>query len=311
MKSNEFYFDFPKELIAHEALEKRDQSRMMVLDRSSQQVFHSIFYEIPQFFSKGDVLILNNTKVLPARLWGQKKTGAKIEILLVKEIKPHVWEFLSPSLKGLSEGDDIFFEGKDFKISALFQYHDASKKVLRFPEEISVIQLMNEIGAAPLPPYIKREKVREADRSRYQTVFAEKEGAIAAPTASLHFTPQVLGALQEKGVEILYITLHVGIGTFFPIQTEHIEDHPMQTETYEISKEVASRIHLAKKENRPVTCVGTTTVRAVESYFQLEFPEVMNQTQLFIYPGYVFKIVDRLLTNFHQPHSTPLLLTSA
>jgi len=327
---------------------------MMVLNRAQKLIQDSLFHKFPSFFNKGDLLILNNTKVLPARLWGTKKTGGKVEVLLVgatarspdrgEESGPAIWECLIRSMKGLKPDSQIFFSFRGKEIFAILKTQ-GERKFLQFPPETSVEALMKEEGAAPLPPYIKRKEGRPEDLERYQTVFAEKEGAIAAPTASLHFTPRILSALQERGVEIQYVTLHVGIGTFQPVTAERVEDHRMQTEYYEISKEVAESIQRAKKEGRLVTAIGTTTVRAVESYFhtgsaspappplkgggkkneitcsQLSSPlrgegqgggdSAMNSTNLFIHPGYQFKIIDRLLTNFHQPESTPLFLTSA
>jgi S-adenosylmethionine:tRNA ribosyltransferase-isomerase len=244
-------------------------------------------------------------------------------------------------MKGIHEGDEVFF-GSQEGVRAIFRAEE-SRKFLEFPPEFSVPEFMKREGAAPLPPYIKRSEPRAEDRERYQTVFAEREGAIAAPTASLHFTPRILSELQNRGVEILYVTLHVGIGTFQPVTAERVEDHQMQTEFYEISPEVAESIRRAKEEGRTVTAVGTTAVRAVESYFSLQNPpnppfskggidreldptlkkggELDSSvekdrggflsTNLFIHPGYPFKVIDRLLTNFHQPESTPLFLTCA
>ncbi len=317
MKLTDFLFEFPLELVAQEAIEPRDASRMMLLDRSRQEIDHSLFKKFPDYFQKGDLLILNNTKVLPARLWAKKKTGGKIEVLLLRE-EGKVWECLLKNVRGLENGDEIFFEFEEQKIPARYFVKD-EKRFLEFPAKFSVKDLMRDQGAAPLPPYIRREAPRAEDLQRYQSVFAKKEGAIAAPTASLHFTEEVFEALKSKGVEIHFITLHVGMGTFEPIRAENIEEHQMQTEYYEIAPEVVEAIQKAKQEGRPVTAVGTTVVRSLESYFKNPPNPPLtkggeggfNSTHLFITPGYPFKIIDRFLTNFHQPCSTPLLLTSA
>ncbi len=361
MRTNEFLFDFPPELIAQEPITPRDASRMLVLNRQQQTLLDSTFSQFPTFFKAGDVLILNNTKVLPARLVGKKVSGGKVEVLLVRRIldgeggcqtvgaahrlsagsledghpqlegrqvrrrrmplqppTQNIWECLIRSMKGLHEGSEIIFESEGRTISAFLKVEDDKNKTLVFPPDVSVPQLMNQIGVAPLPPYIKRPEPKLEDLGRYQTVFAEKEGAIAAPTASLHFTPAILNQLKNIGVEIGYITLHVGLGTFQSVEAEHVEDHPMQEEFYEIPPSTLEAIERAKKEGRPVSAVGTTTVRAVESYFVSEDQKIgddrtsqMHSTSLFIHPGYKFKIIDRLLTNFHQPKSTPLFLTSA
>jgi S-adenosylmethionine:tRNA ribosyltransferase-isomerase len=351
MFTQEFSFQYPPKLIAQEPLPKRDASRMMVLNRQSQNITDARFTDFPNFFKPKDLLILNNTKVLPARLWAKKPTGGKVEVLLVKQVKSEErgvrgeeWECLIRSMKGIRDGEEIFFEGTEESrkaIPAILRSNEDKTKLLEFPPEVSVINLMKQQGAAPLPPYIKRKETKPEDLKRYQTIFAEKEGAIAAPTAALHFTPEIFEELRKKEVEIHTITLHVGLGTFEPIRTENVEDHPMQTEFYEVSTQVADAIDLAKQEGRPVTAVGTTTVRALESYFEsllspspqpspvkgervsLFSPSPLEgegrgeggidvqSTNLFIHPGYQFKVIDRFLTNFHQPQSTPLLLTSA
>lgn len=304
-------------MVAQEGLAERDASRMMALDRGRQTIAHRVFRDLPSYFNKGDLLLLNNTKVLPARLWGRKKSGGKVEILLIRPWRGQAWECWVRSLKGLQDGSEILFSrnGADFAARLRFEPEE-NLKTIEFPPDVPVLDFMREQGAAPLPPYIKRPEPRVGDRERYQTVFAEKEGAIAAPTASLHFTPRILKELSEKGVEIRYLTLHVGIGTFQPVTSENVEDHRMQEEFYEISEETAEAVRWAKREGRPVTAVGTTCVRAVESYFQdpsvvPPSPGTLLSTRLFIHPGYSFQIVDRFLTNFHQPESTPLFLTSA
>lgn len=312
MLLSEFQFEYPIELVAQEAIEPRDASRMIVLDRAQQKIEHSLFNKISDYFKKGDLLILNNTKVLPARLWAKKKTGGKVEVLLVRseERGGEIWECLLKNVGNLKSNEEIFFKMGKREIPVRY-FVKEEKRFLEFPSGFSVKDLMLDQGAAPLPPYIRREAPRAEDLQRYQSVFAEKEGAIAAPTASLHFTEQIFQELKNKGVEIHFITLHVGMGTFEPIRAENIADHVMQTEYYEISLEVSAAIQKAKEEGRPVTAVGTTVVRSLESYFVGAVREPPLQTNLFITPGYKFKIIDRFLTNFHQPCSTPLLLTSA
>jgi len=317
MLSRDFSFEFPPELIAQEPLSERDASRMMVVDRKSDSFQSTSFRDLASYFQRGDLLLLNNTKVIPARLQAKKKTGGKVEVLLVKRSPSEEgerWECLIRSMKGLKEGHEILFAEEDRTIPALLRIEE-EKKFLQFPSGVEVLDLMRKAGAAPLPPYIKRPEPRSADLSRYQTVFAKKEGAIAAPTAALHFTPALLKKLEDAGVRIRALTLHVGLGTFQPLQTERVEDHRMQTEFYEIPQETLEAVRSAKEEGRPITAVGTTTVRAIESYFSSENPPFprggFHSTNLFITPGYRFKIVDRLLTNFHQPESTPLLLTCA
>ncbi len=326
MLLKDFSFSYPPELVAQEPANPRDSSRLLLLDRPTQNISHSIFSELPSFFKKGDLLILNNTKVLPARLWAQKESGGKLEVLIVKQKEKGVCEAMVFPSKNVKVGQKIFFESQNGAVAAEIIQAEGKVKELLFPSSVSVRDLMLEQGAAPLPPYIKRAAPKVEDLHRYQTVFAQKEGAIAAPTASLHFTDKVMDALKAKGVEIHFVTLHVGMGTFEPVRVEEIEDHQMQTEYYEVPDSVVEAIQKAKQEGRSVTAVGTTVVRSLESYYRdnSDFPSPlegegprrggegrMHSTQLYITPGYQFKIIDRFLTNFHQPESTPLLLTSA
>ncbi len=325
MLLSEFSFEYPPELIAQEALEPRDASRMMLLHRSRQSVSHGLFKDLPSHFKKGELLVLNNTKVLPARLFARKKTGGRVEVLMIAQ-RDGGWHCLISPAKSLEVGSSLFFSYQSEEVEAKLIEDFGRIKVLQFPEKISVRELMRAEGAAPLPPYIRRESSRVSDLERYQSIYAQKEGAIAAPTAGLHFTEQIFKELREKGVEIHFITLHVGIGTFEPIRVDHIEDHVMQTEYHEIPDRVLEALLKAKQEGRPITAVGTTGVRSLESYYRSvsKLPSPlegegarrvgegeMQNTNLFITPGYKFKIVDRFLTNFHQPCSTPLLLTSA
>ncbi len=337
MRVEDFSFDYPPELVAQEPISPRDGSRMLVLNRQMQTIQDAHFVDFPSYFKSGDLLILNNTKVLPARLMAQKETGGKLEVLFVKKLQTSLEVFSSPSTsisipskteeevweclifpgRGLQRGHKILFSSLGKTIAATLESDAGKIRVLRFPSGISARDLMGQQGAPPLPPYIRKGKADLSDYERYQTTFASKEGAIAAPTAGLHFTPAILQCLKDNGVQVLWITLHVGIGTFQPVETEQVEDHPMQEEYYEISESVATAIQRAKQEGRPITAVGTTTVRALESFFREGMnikPEACDRpqsTRLFIYPGFRFNVIDRFLTNFHQPSSTPLFLTSA
>ncbi len=309
---SDFDYDLPKELIAQGPLEKRDQSRMMVLDRNKDKIIHSQFQHFQDYLNKGDVLVLNNSKVIPARAWGRKK-DANIEFLFLKEIKKGVWEVLCRPAKKVKTGDSI-------RLSPRFQgevirEETEGRRHIRFDRK-DVISELKSIGYAPLPPYIKRKKsqtdIRSLDLDRYQTVFAQKEGSIAAPTAGLHFTPTMLDTIKANGVKVAEITLDVGLATFQPVRAKHVEDHQMLEERYTISENAAETINNAKKEKRPVVAVGTTSVRTLESAFTKDGVKTGPQiTDLFIHPDYSFKVIDKLLTNFHLPQSTLLMLVSA
>ncbi len=323
MRTQDFFYEFPPELTAKKPLSARDQSRMMILDRADKKNFHQHFFNFPDYFKAGDLIILNNTKVLPARIFAHKLTGGRVEVLLVRSIDQakNIWECLIKPATGIRNETTIYFQVENSKIPAVFKKVEEKIKLLQFPLEFSVEDLMRKIGSSPLPPYMQRKEADSEDLERYQTVFAEKEGAIAAPTAGLHFTPQIFDQLKQKGVEIHSVTLHVGLGTFEPVRAENVFDHVMHTEFYEVPKTVVEAIQRAKKENRSVTAIGTTSVRALESWFANDRMEgdsslrkndnEMSSTNLFIYPGYQFKVIDRLLTNFHQPESTLIMLTSA
>ena len=309
---SDFDYNLPKELIAQTPLKKRDHSRMMVLDRKKGAIIHSHFPHFQDYLNKGDVLVLNNSKVIPARAWGRKK-DADIEFLFLEEINKGVWEVLCRPAKKVKTGDFIRlshrFQGE------VIREETEGRRHIRFDRE-DVISELKSIGYAPLPPYIKRKKsqtdIRSIDLSRYQTVFANKEGSIAAPTAGLHFTPAMLDTIKAKGVEVAEISLDVGLATFQPVRAKRVKDHKMLKETYSISEDVAKTINNAKKEKKPVIAVGTTSVRALESAFTKEGVKPGTQkTDLFIFPGYSFRIIDKLLTNFHLPQSTLLMLVSA
>ena len=312
MLTAEFDYDLPQELIAQTPLPKREKSRMMILDRQTGKINHARFEEFPGYLSKGDVLVLNNIKVIPARAWG-KREGQEIEFLFLKESQEGLWEVLCRPAKKARLGDVISFspgfEGKIVKVEP------EGKRLIRFSSG-DVLSTLKKIGFAPLPQYIKRKKknveLRAKDLERYQTVFARKEGAIAAPTAGLHFTPQILERIKANRVHVAEISLDVGLATFQPIRAKRVEDFQMLEESYSITQPVSQTINEAKKESRPITAVGTTSVRTLESTFKSgKVHPGKDSTNLFIYPGYEFKAVDRLLTNFHLPQSTLLMLVAA
>jgi S-adenosylmethionine:tRNA ribosyltransferase-isomerase len=312
MLTADFDYNLPLELIAQTPLPKREQSRMMILHRRTGEIIHSRFEEFPDYLDKGDVLVLNNTKVIPARAWG-KIEGKEIEFLFLKESPEGLWEVLCRPAKKARLGDVISFspgfEGKIAKVEP------EGKRVIRFSSG-DVLSRLKKIGFAPLPPYIKRKKknveLREQDLERYQTVFARKEGAIAAPTAGLHFTPPILERIKAKRVQVAEISLDVGLATFQPVRAKRAEDFNMLEETYSISREASQTINEAKRESRPIIAVGTTSVRTLESaLIKGKIYPRKDSTNLFIYPGYEFKAVDRLLTNFHLPQSTLLMLVAA
>jgi S-adenosylmethionine:tRNA ribosyltransferase-isomerase len=312
MKISEFDYDLLPHLIAQGPIPQRDRSRMMVLDRDTGRIQHKKFYELPEYLQKGDILVLNDTKVIPAKVWG-KKEGKDIEFLFLKELEKGKWEALCRPAKKVRLNDTISFSATlTGQVTAVKL---EGRRILRFSSS-DIPGELKKIGYAPLPPYIKRKKedseLREFDLEKYQTQYAQKDGSIAAPTAGLHFTPQVLNQIQDKGIEIVKITLNVGLATFQPVRAESVEEHLMLEETYSISEKAARSINTAKKSSRPVIAVGTTTVRALESSFKegKVIPGTQS-TRLFIYPGYRFQVVDKLLTNFHLPRSTLLMLVSA
>jgi len=301
MKTELFNYNLPKELIAQIPEEKRDQSRLMVVEKNTGKIYHKKFYEIINFLNPEDALVINNTKVLQARIFGTSKKER--EILLIKETGHLKWETYIKPQKGIEIGDEIIFNQK---LTAKIKARNIDGTfVLLFSDAIP----LSEIGFVPLPPYIKRDykkpELHEEDKKRYQTVYAENSGAIAAPTAGLHFTEDLLGKIKNKGIRIAPITLHVGIGTFKPVRSENLEEHVMHSEWFSIPEETTELIKKSKKNGR-VVAVGTTTVRALETSMQGS-----GYTNIFIYPPYKFKIVDALITNFHLPKSTLLMLISA
>jgi len=312
LRVSEFDYDLPAELIAQHPLPRRDDSRMMLVERASGRVSHRSFRDLPAFFAAGDLLVLNDTRVLPARAWGEK-AGMKIEFLFVRELDPGLWETLCRPARKLGPADRVrFAPGFEAFVEAA---GDEGKRVLRF-DRPDVRAELGRIGFAPLPPYIKRRREdlgrRAEDLERYQTVFARKEGAVAAPTAGLHFTPEVLTALKAKGVLVRRVTLEVGLATFQPVRVQNVDEHRMLEESYAVPLAAAHDINDAKGDGRPVTAVGTTVVRALESACHEGVVRAGRRaTSLFIQPGYEFRAVDRLLTNFHLPRSTLLMLVSA
>ena len=317
MHISEFDYNLPEELIAQLPAHKRDHSKMMVLNREDKTVHHHVFKDVVDLIEPNSILILNNTRVIPARLYGEKEeTGAKIEIFLLKEIESHKWEALVKPSKRVKP-ETIVKVAEELSVRVLEEAEDDGKWIVELLYEGDIYDVLSRVGNVPLPPYIERkmtpDELKKLDYERYQTVFAEKEGSVAAPTAGLHFTTEVLEALKAKGVEIGYVTLNVGLGTFRPVKCENVLEHKMDSETFEISAETAELINRAKAEGKKLIAVGTTSVRTLETAFQQfgEIKECKSASTLFIYPPYEFKVVDKLITNFHLPKSTLLMLVSA
>lgn len=309
MKLSDFDYELPEELIAQTPIKTRDQSRLMVLDKKTGEFAHKHFYDIKRELHKGDVLVLNDTKVIPARLIGTKEdTGAVIELLLLKDLGNNIWECLSRPAKRLKVGTIVTFQDK-LKAEVVEKKDEGIVHVKLLYEGI-LMEILDELGMMPLPPYI-HEKLE--DKNRYQTVYAKNIGSAAAPTAGLHFTEELLEELKSMGVEILFVTLHVGLGTFRPVEEENILEHHMHTEFYQMNKEVADKLSKAKKEGRKIYAVGTTSTRTLETIMHKyhEFRECSGNTDIFIYPGFEFMAIDGLITNFHLPKSTLLMLVSA
>ena len=316
MLLSDFDYELPEELIAQRPTEKRQDSRMMVLDRVNHQILHRHFYDIVDLINDDCVLILNNTKVIPARLYGYKDTGARIEVFLLKEGTNKEWEVLIRPSKRVKDGTVIKISD-ELSVQVIHPLEDDGKWLVKMLYEGDILEILHRVGNIPLPPYIERkmasEDLKKLDFERYQTVYAKDEGSVAAPTAGLHFTREILEKLRGKGVEIGYVTLNVGIGTFRPVKCENILDHKMDSEAFEISQETAELINRAKKEGKKIVAVGTTTVRTLETAYK-QFGEIKackSASELFIYPPYEFKVVDNLITNFHLPKSTLLMLVSA
>lgn len=310
MKLSDFDYDLPEELIAQVPLKKRDHSRLLVLDKKTGEVSHKHFYDIVDLLEVGDTLVLNDTKVLPARLIGIKEeTNAVIEILLLKDIQDNTWECLTKPARRVHVGTVVSFGDGLLRALCVEEKEQGIRKFKLIYNGI-LLEILDKLGTMPLPPYI-HEKLD--DQTRYQTVYAKNPGSSAAPTAGLHFTEELLEKIRSKGVDVLYVTLHVGLGTFRPVSEEDILDHKMHSEFYSMSSDVAEKLNKAKKEGRKIISVGTTSVRTLETIVNLygEFREASGFTDIFIYPGYQFKAIDNLLTNFHLPKSTLVMLVSA
>lgn len=309
MNVSEFNYELPEELIAQVPIQKRDESRLMVLNRKEKTIEHKTFKDILDYLKPGDVLVRNNTKVIPARLYGKKETGANVEFLLLNRIEEDFWEVMVRPGRKLPVGTKVTFGDGLLEAEILELLNDGNRKV-KFSYDGIFNEILDKIGLMPLPPYI-REKLE--DKKRYQTVYAQYEGSAAAPTAGLHFTEELLKKIQEKGVEIANVTLHVGIGTFRPVKVEKIEDHDMHTEHFYIKEEDVEKINNAKKNGKRVIAIGTTSCRVLESISNEEglVKPYEGDTQIFIYPGYKFKCIDGLITNFHLPESTLIMLVSA
>ena len=310
MKTSDFTFELPEELIAQDPLADRSSSRLLVLDKETGEIIHEVFKNVVSYLKKGDCLVLNDTKVLPARLIGEKEgTGAKIEVLLLKRRQDNVWETLVKPGRKAKPGTRISF-GDGRLVGEVTDIVDEGNRLVRFEFEGIFEEVLDELGQMPLPPYITHQL---EDKNRYQTVYAKHEGSAAAPTAGLHFTKELLKEIEEKGVRLAYVTLHVGLGTFRPVKVEDVTDHHMHSEFYSVDETAAQAINQTRKEGGRIISVGTTSTRTLESVADVDghIEPKSGWTDIFIYPGYEFKVIDALITNFHLPESTLLMLVSA
>ena len=310
LKKSDFYFYLPQELIAQDPLEDRSSSRLLVLDKESGEISHHIFKEIVDYLNPGDCLVLNNTKVIPARLSGEREgTGAHIEVLLLKRREADVWETLVKPGKKCRPGTKLVFGGGLLRAEVLETVEEGNR-LIKFYYDGIWEEILDKLGEMPLPPYITHKL---QDKNRYQTVYAKEEGSAAAPTAGLHFTGELLQEIEKKGVSVVYVTLHVGLGTFRPVKEENVLEHHMHSEFYQISEDAAKRINETKQKGGRVICVGTTSCRTLESAGDENgvVHAGSGDTEIFIYPGYRFKVLDALITNFHLPESTLVMLVSA
>ncbi len=311
MLISDFDYDLPEQLIAQNPLEKREKSRMLLVARAAKEITDERFFNFPKFLKKGDVVVLNNTKVFPARLFGASETGAKIEVFLVRETENQIWETLARPAKRLKTGKKIFFGGN---LSAeVLEKTREGRIFVQFQTNKNFDEVIDEIGQTPLPPYIKRQKeTTDSDKNRYQTVFAKSRGAIAAPTAGLHFTAEILEDIKNLGADVAEITLHVGFGTFEPVRVSDLSEHRVMPERFEISEETAETLNKAKTDNKRIVAIGTTTTRTLESSVceNGKFSAQSGYTDLTITPDYKFKAIGGLLTNFHLPQSSLLVLVS-
>lgn len=309
MKTSDFWYDLPEELIAQTPLEQRDTSRLLVLDRVTGAVSHKHFYDILDYLKPGDCLVMNDSRVLPARLLGHRPTGGAVELLLLKDLGDKKWECLAKPGRKLREGQEVVF-GNGELTATILEVKDDGNRVVEFHFEGIFLEVLERLGKMPLPPYIKAEL---ADQERYQTVYSREVGSAAAPTAGLHFTTDLLENIRNKGVKTAFVTLHVGLGTFRPVKAEEISEHHMHSELCMISEQTANLLNETKTAGGRVICVGTTSCRTLESLVNEDgtFEEKSKWTEIFIYPGYQFKAMDGLITNFHLPESTLVMLVSA
>ena len=308
MKLSDFMYDLPEERIAQTPVEPRDHSRLMVLHRDTHLIEHKRFYDIIDYLNPGDCLIINDTKVIPARLYGERPTGGACEVLLLKQVGPKRWETLVRPGKKLKPGAEVIFGDGRLKCRVL-ETTDVGGRIVEFECEGTFEAALDALGEMPLPPYI-HEKLQ--DRNRYQTVYARQDGSAAAPTAGLHFTPELLQRIRDKGIDIVPVLLHVGLGTFRPVKVENIEEHEMHTEYFEVTEDAARRINAARERGGRIVAVGTTSVRTLESAAKDGKVQAMRgDTNIFIKPGYRYQMVDALITNFHLPGSTLVMLVSA
>ena len=308
MKLSDFMYDLPEERIAQTPVEPRDHSRLLVVHRDTGEIEHRHFYDVIDYLNPGDCLVINETKVIPARLYGERPTGGACEVLLLKQVGPKRWETLVRPGKKLKPGAEVIFGGGRLR-GRVLESTDAGGRIVEFECEGTFEAALDALGEMPLPPYI-HEKLQ--DRDRYQTVYAKQDGSAAAPTAGLHFTPELMARIREKGIDIVPVLLHVGLGTFRPVKAENIEDHEMHTEYFEVTEDAAERINAARARGGRVVAVGTTSVRTLESAAAGGRVQAMRgDTNIFIRPGYRFQMVDALITNFHLPGSTLVMLVSA
>ncbi len=309
MKKSDFYFELPEELIAQTPLQRRDGSRLLLLDKETGALEHRHFYELPEFLQAGDCLVMNDSRVLPARLLGQRASGGSVELVLLRDLGDGRWECLSRPGKKTRPGTELSF-GEGELTATVEDVVEGGNRIVRFHYEGIFLEVLERLGKMPLPPYIKEEL---QDAERYQTVYSRELGSAAAPTAGLHFTKELLAAIEAKGVKLCYVTLHVGLGTFRPVKEEEIEDHPMHAEFCIIPEETARIVNETKRSGGRVVAVGTTSCRTLESFAKEDgtLAPSSGWTNIFIYPGYRFKCIDALITNFHLPESTLIMLVSA
>ena len=309
MKTSDFWYDLPEELIAQTPLQQRDSSRLLVLDKESGAITHRHFYDILDYLQPGDCLVMNDSRVLPARLLGHRPTGGAVEVLLLRDLGDKKWECLCKPGKKMQVGNQVIF-GNGELTATVVEVQETGNRVIEFHYEGIFLEVLERLGKMPLPPYIKAEL---ADQERYQTVYSREVGSAAAPTAGLHWTPELLEKAREKGVKTAFVTLHVGLGTFRPVQVDNVLDHHMHAELCMLSQETAQILNQTKAEGGRIICVGTTSCRTLESLVNEDgtFEEKSKWTEIFIYPGYQFKAMNGLITNFHLPESTLVMLVSA